>query len=905
MGAAEVLVLGPVALGSQSGVTMLPAMLQRLVAALVLAEGRVCRPDELADVLWRETPPPSARKLVRVYVSQLRKALPEGVVVETVGGGYALRLPEHGLDAARLKRLLGECSAARRDGNAALAVSLAEQALALWRGRAFGELAYEEFARGESERLDELRLLALEERLEARLALGRHAEALAEALALADEHGSRERMHELTMLALYRCGRQTEALDHFGAFRARLSDRLGLEPGPRLRELQLQILQQDPALDAASPTTTAGESLPLSTTRLVGRDSELRVLGDILAARVVRLLVLTGAGGSGKTRLALEAARAAASTYANGAVLVELAPLRDAELVLPTIAQRLDVAATPGQELLDAVVEVVRSRELLLLLDNAEHLREATPHFSALIASAPRLTLLVTSRAVLHLSGEHVFPVAPLGEEAAVELFEQRARALAPAFRLTAENQAAIADVCARVDRLPLAIELAAGRMGTLSLSALGERLGDRLAVLTGGPRDLPARQQTLRETLDWSVGLLAPSERAVLARLAVLPGGATLEAAQEVCSADLDTLATLVDAHLVRRADLDDVPRFGLLETIREYAFELLGDERDETEHALVLYLRDLVGRAYETMTEDPAWLARFDAELDNLRRALDVASAASDSDLELQLAGGLWRFWWTRGYLDEGIARLEAALARATEITPARARATRGLAGLAWSRGHLDLAEARATETLSLALVVDTPEEKLGAHTILGILANQRKDFETARQHHEQSLAIKQSLGLEPLVEKLNLGSVALDSGDPAAAVSLFEDVLDAHRRNGNPSGIGFATLNLGLAQYSLGDIAHAQESLEEARNAFADVGFHIHVAHALQGLAACAAFYDQHLEAAYLLGQAAAELGEIFDSEEAFPLLAAEAEAAARLALGDDQFAHEYEAGKRARE
>ena len=270
---------------------------------------------------------------------------------------------------------------------------------------------------GESERLDELRLLALEERLEARLALGRHAEALAEALALADEHGSRERMHELTMLALYRCGRQTEALDHFGAFRARLSDTLGLEPGPRLRELQLQILQQDPALDAASPTTTASESLPLSTTRLVGRDSELRVLGDILAARVVRLLVLTGAGGSGKTRLALEAARAAASTYTNGAVLVELAPLRDAELVLPTIAQRLDVAATPGQELLDAVVEVVRSRELLLLLDNAEHLREATPHFSALIASAPRLTLLVTSRAVLHLSGEHVFPVAPLGRK--------------------------------------------------------------------------------------------------------------------------------------------------------------------------------------------------------------------------------------------------------------------------------------------------------------------------------------------------------------------------------------------------------------------------------------------------------------------------------------------------------
>jgi predicted ATPase/DNA-binding SARP family transcriptional activator len=896
-----VLVLGPVALEDGAGPVKLPAMVQRLLAGLVIARGRVCGPDELIDVLWGEAPPGSASKLVRVYVSQLRKVLPAGVAVETVGGGYALGLADGVLDAVRLERLLGECGAARRDGNASLALSLADRALALWRGRAFGELGYEEFALGESERLEELRLVVSEERLDALLALGRHGDALGDALAFAGEHPLRERAHELAMLALYRSGRHAEALEHYAAFRARLDEELGLEPGAGLRELQRGILQQDATLDAASPAPVASDPLPIPPTRLVGREVELRSLREILARREVRLLVLTGAGGSGKTRLAVEIAREVAPTFANGAVLVELAPLSDPELVLPTIAQRLDVAAVPGEELLDTLVEAIRPRELLLLLDNAEHLRDAAPRFAELVARAPRLTLLVTSRAVLHLSGEQVFPVQPLEEEAAVDLFEQRARSHAPGFRPTAEDHVSIAEVCARVDRLPLGIELAAGRIGTLTLSTLRERLGNRLAVLTRGPRDLPARQQTLRETLDWSVDLLTAPERAVLARLAVFPGGASLEAAEAVCSADLDTLTTLVDANLVRRVDVGDDPRFGLLETIREYALELLGDDRGPTERALALYFRDLVEAAYEILTEDPDWLARFDVELDNLRRALDVAAARSDPELELQLAGGLWRFWWTRGYLDEGIGRLEAALGRATEISPARARAARGVAGLAWNRGHFELAVARATETLALADVVGAPYEAVGAHTILGIVANRDKDFETARHHHEQSLAIKQGLGLEPLVERLNLAIVAMDSGDAGAAVPLLENVLESHRRDGNPSGIGFATLNLGLAHYRLGDIEGAHAAFHEAQHAFSQVGFRAHVAHALQGRAACAASSARYAEAARLLGQAAAELGEIVDSDEDFPLLAAEAEAAARSALGDDEFADAHEAGR----
>jgi predicted ATPase/DNA-binding SARP family transcriptional activator len=901
MSAAEVLVLGPVAIAGTAGRSTPPAMVRRLLAALVVAERRVCPPDELVEALWGERAPQSAAKLVRVYVSQLRKALPAGVAVETVAGGYALLLPQDALDAGRFERLLGECGAARREGNAALAASLAERALALWRGRAFGDLAYEEFARAESERLEELRLVALEERLDARLALGGHGEVLGEAVALAAEQPFRERAHELAMLALYRSGRQTEALDHYAAVRERLTEELGLEPGSSLRELQRRMLQQDSSLDLPAPVPGTEDTLPLAPTPLVGREAELESLRALLGRRDVRLLVLTGAGGSGKTRLALEAAREAAPTYANGAALVELAPLRDPALVLPTIAKRLDVTAVAGEELLDTLVQAIRPRELLLVLDNAEHLREAAPQFSELVARAPLLTLLVTSRAVLHLSGEHVFPVPPLEEAPAVELFEQRAQALAAAFVPTEEDRAAIGEVCARVDRLPLAIELAAGRIGTLSLPALLERLGRRLAVLTGGPRDLPARQQTLRETLDWSVDLLAQAERAVLARLAVFPGGATLEAAEEVCGATLDTLTTLVESNLVRRADAGELVRFGLLETVREHALELLGEDRGQTESAFLRHFLHLIEVAYVLFREDSVWLARFDVELDNLRAALDVAAAGSDPELEVQLAGGLWRFWWSRGYQDEGVVRLESALARSSTTSPARVRALRGLAGLAWSRGDLELAEARATEALSVAEAIEAPTELLGARTVLGIIANQRGDFETARHHHEECLAIRLSLGQEPLVEKLNLGIVAMDSGDPARAVPFFEDVLDSHRRNDDRLGIGFATINLGQVRYMLGDIPGSHESYREARDAFSDAGFRAHVAHALQGLAACEASSGRPEDAARLLGRAAAELGEIVYSEEYFPKLAREVEAAARQTLGDEEFEAAFTVGR----
>jgi predicted ATPase len=501
-----------------------------------------------------------------------------------------------------------------------------DRALALWRGRAYGELAYDDFARAESERLEELRLVALEERFDAQLAVGRHEEVLGDVLAHVGENPLRERAHELAMVALYRCARQSDALEHYAAFRARLTDELGLEPGPALRELQRRILQQAPDLLLADVTAPAAAALPMAPNALVGREGELDELRKLLAQRDARLIVLTGAGGSGKTRLAVEAARRAASSFANGARLVELAPLREPTLVVPTIAHALGVAEDPDQEPLETLAAALAAQELLLLVDNAEHVREAAPSFARLVSAAPRLTLLVTSRAVLHVSGEHVFPVAPLAEKDAVELFVQRAQLLEPSFTLTAETEPDVRQICRRVDCLPLAIELAAARVRTLTPRSLSKRLDTRLGLLTGGPRDLPARQQTLRETIAWSVGLLGKRERDVFARLAVFPGGATLEAAEAVGGADVDTLAVLVDDHLLLRADAVGEPRFRMLETVREYALELLGSERVDVEVALAEYFSTWADELRASATDEREWrgvVERLDPEVDNVRAA------------------------------------------------------------------------------------------------------------------------------------------------------------------------------------------------------------------------------------------------------------------------------------------
>ena len=901
MGDAEVHVLGPVEVVADGAAIPLAGKQVRLLSVLLIAD-RACGVDELVEAVWDGDAPASARKLIQVYVSQLRQALPRGIEITTRRGAYEASLPSEARDAARFERLLREAVVAREAGNAALALSLADRALSLWRGRAYGDLAYEDFARAESDRLEELRLVAVEERLAAQLELGRHEEVLGDLLAHAEGNALRERAHELAMLALYRSGRQAVALEHYAAFRASLDEELGLEPGQPLRELQRRILQQDPGLDVAAGAATS-VALPIPPNPLVGRERELEALHALLDRRESRLIVLTGAGGSGKTRLALEVARQVAGSYANGVVLVELAPLRDPELVLPTIAQALEVGIDADEDALEALAGALRSQELLLLLDNAEHVRASAPAYAELVARAPRVTMLITSRAVLHVSGEHVFPVGPLKEDAAIELFAQRAHLLEAAFELGPENELDVRDICLRVDGLPLAIELAAARVRTLPPRALRERLDRRLSLLTGGPRDLPARQQTLRETIEWSVSLLDVDDREVLARLAVFPGGASLGAAESVCGATVDILGSLVDDHLIEREQASPEPRFRMLETIREYALELLGEDRARVEAAMANHLANLLDAVeLEARTSTDA-LTILDPEIDNVRAALDACAATGNSELELRLAGSLWRYCWVRGIAAEGLRRIESALSRGGEgATLARARALPGGAGLAWSLGDWERAKALAHEAIPVAADVGSVWDEMAANTVLGIVANNEDERAAARRYHRRSMELSEQAGLEPFAQKLNLGVLALDEGEVEEARSLFEDVLAYHRRTENVSGIGFALINLGVVHHVVGDHEASLRAFQEAHDRFEEVGFRVQVARAVQGLAAYEASAGRYEEAARLLGKARGELDDVGSTETEFAAeIVAWTKQQVREGIGDEAFEAAYAAGR----
>jgi len=865
--AVELRVLGPLEVVGEDGPVRLPAKQRRLLAALVLADGRPCSVDELVEAVWGSSAPVSARKLVQIYVSQLRASLPDGIAVATRPGAYVLELGDDALDAARFERLLTDAAAAGRDGNAALAASLAERALVLWRGRPYGELAYEDLGAGEAERLEELRLAVLEERFDAHLALGRHEEVLAELLAAASEHPLRERLQGQAMLGLYRAGRQSEALEHYAAARRYLLDELGLEPGPDLRELQRRILQHDPALAAPQPGTAAPGSLPVPATPLVGRSRELEALRRLLERREARLLVLTGAGGSGKTRLALEAARAAAGSYANGAALVELAPVRDPSLVAEAVAHALDVAEVAGEARDETLVRALAPQELLLVVDNAEHLLDAAPLLSRLVARAPRLTVLVTSRAVLHVSGEHVYPVPPLEEDDAVELFVRRARLLVPSFHRTVENEAELREICRRLDGLPLAVELAAARIRSLTPGAIRDRLSSRLSLLTRGPRDLPARQQTLRETLDWSADLLGDAERDVFARLGVFAGGASLEACETVCGAELDTLDALVDHNLVRRVDVAGEPRFGLFETMREYADELRGRSPEvdaETRRRHARWCLALAEQAEAELSGEQQtwWFARLETEHDNLRAGLAELEAHGEWELLLRLTVSLFRFWYVRGHLIEGRRRLERALADAEgQPAPLRRRALTAAAAVALLQGDYAAATRFAEDGLDVARL--TGEDRLVANALsnLGAIVLAAGDDERAGVVLAEAVPLAREVGDERILALAlnNLGDVALTVGDYGRAEPLFAESLGLLRRLGDTANIARSLFNLGAVDLMLGRYGEAGARFAESLALSDEAGDKEDLAWCLEGLAGLAAATGHGERAALLLGAA----------------------------------------------
>ena len=512
-------------------------------------------------------------------------------------------------------------------------------------------------------------------------------------------------------------------------------------------------------------------NLPVPATPFLGREQEVDRVATLLGRREVRLVTLTGPGGSGKTRLALQAAASAADDFDHGVWWVPLAPLADPALVQTAASRAL------GSE--DVLSATVGDRRLLLVLDNFEHLLDAAPTIAETIGACPRLSVLVTSREPLHVDGEWEVAVDPLREREAVALFLQRAAAVRDDFAANGE----VAEICRRLDCLPLAIELAAARVKALALPALLERLDHRLPLLAGGSRSAPERQRTLRATIAWSYELLTPAEQQAFARLAVFAGGCTLEAAEEICEADVDAIASLVDKSLLRRTG----ERYWMLQTIREYALELLdaGGDGDVVRRRHADYHVALAERAYAGRFDtDLAWVRRIAPEHDNMRSALDYLDDHAPSQF-LELAGALGPFWDNTSRFEEGAQRLERALSASGEDGPLTARALSWLAGFDFVRGHFSLAVSRAERAIELWRAVGDETQLLEARNVLASALYQAGERSRALELHEQNLELARCLGHGPLINYALRGvcQLLLATGQFERAEPLARELEDDH--------------------------------------------------------------------------------------------------------------------------
>jgi predicted ATPase/DNA-binding SARP family transcriptional activator len=822
--------LGPLAVSCNGEPIPLGGQKRRaLLAVLLLEANQVVSRDRLIDALWGEDPPETARNTIQVYVSQLRKLLPDGASLETAPPGYRLVVELDTVDLFEFVRLCGDGRTALGTGDAAGAADALRAALALWRGPALADLAWEPFAHAEIGRLEELRLAALEDRIDADLALGRHGQLVGELERLAAEHPLRERVRGQLMLALYRAGRQADALAVYQRARKTLVDELGIEPGESLRKLERAILAHDPSLNAPQAGLTSERRVPTPPTPLLGRERELASLADFVRRDDTRLITLTGIGGIGKTRLALELVRRLAPEFQQGPAVATLATIREPALVARAILDALEIPET-GQDPEELLIQALAGSELLLLVDNFEQILPAAPTIARLLEAAPRLKVIVTSRAPLHIAAEREFPVPPLAEDEAAELFIARAQAANPEFALSEQNAAAVAELCARLDGLPLAIELAAARTKILPPATLLSRLGNRLELLTGGRRDAPRHQQTLRMTLDWSYDLLEPDAQQLFAQLGVFAGGCMLESAEAVCTGDgsiLEGLAALVDESLVRQRETEaGEPRFSMLETVREYALERLSasGEDEATRRRHLEHFVDLAEEAEPQLADgdQAGWLARLEDEHDNLRAALAFALDSADSSSALRLVVGVRIFWQSHGHLAEGRQALASAIA-ATGDVPSELRATAlNMAGiLAGEQGEFDAARVSFEGALEDAHAVGSIRTISRALSNLGNLAFFKGELDKARDLYKESIEYFASNGdiRGEALAKENLGLMALTAGDVPDAVTWLTAALELAREGADDREIAAASRSLAAAVIELGEAAQATALLEES--------------------------------------------------------------------------------------
>jgi predicted ATPase/DNA-binding SARP family transcriptional activator len=773
-------VLGPLTVWTSAGerLTVPGLKVRALLADLLVHAGQPVSADRLVDDLWGERAPADPAGALQAKVSQLRRVLaaaePGGrELVEFRPPGYLLRAFGDMTDAGQFGELLGR---ARMAAGPRARAALLTQALGLWRGGAFADFGDQLFTQAAIGRLEEERLVALEEQAEARLELGDHAQLAGELAVLVARHPLRERLRAAQLTALYRAGRPSEALESYRELRQRLAGELGLDPGPELTALQQAILVQDPALraPAGAPVVVPTTNLPASFGGLIGRNEAVSEVRTLLGSG--RLVTLTGPGGVGKTRLALEAAAQLAGGYPDGTWLVELAAETGeagvAELVSAAVG--LSDSASPVP-LAGRLADALGSRQLLLVLDNCEHLIGPVAALAErLLRAGPGVRILATSQEPLAIGGEQRWEVPPLelpaltgsgdgeaelvAQAGAVQLFVARAAAAGPGFTLDAGNARAIASICRRLDGIPLALELAAARVRALGVHTLAGRLDDRFRLLTAGQRGAPARQRTLRAMIDWSWELATEPERIVLRRLAVHADGCTLTAAEQTCAGEglaqadvADLLARLVDRSLVAvTAEGSDEPRYRLLESVAAYGTERLREagelgERQRRHREFYTALAER-GRYQLRGHDQQRWLHRLDREAANIHGALEGAFGHRDSELALRLAGAMTWYWFLRGRLTEARRALSSALALGGSglggdgLGPARAFATAWLAGITLLAGG-SADDARAA--LSLYGDADDPAGQAEAEWFLGFGTSDFGDLSVSEELTGRALA------------------------------------------------------------------------------------------------------------------------------------------------------------------
>ena len=838
-----------------------------ILKLLALQPGHRLHREQVMELLWPELDPVSARDNFYRNLSFLRHTLEPGLARPAASHFLSLEAEilklgppdEVWIDVDAFEVLIAQAHTSPQP------LALLEEALSLYRGELLPEDAYEEWAISRRDLLSRAAIKALLQVADARREQGAYEPAIAALQRVLSLERTDEQAHRELMRVYALAGRRRDALRQYEQCCKVLQSELNVEPETETTELYNSIVrggivrsevvpsQPSPVSESTEPVN----NLPDAGAPLIGREHDVEEACRLLRRPDVRLLTMTGTAGIGKTRLAIEVAHTLLGDFRDGALFVPLAPVQDATLVLPAIAQALELKEGGSRPLLESLQVLLRDKELVMLLDNFEQVIPEAPALAQLLSACPGLKLLVTSRELLRLTLEHDFPVQPLvlpdiahlppvhelAGYASIRLFSARAAAVKSDFVLTPDNAASVAEICSHLDGLPLAIELAAARVRHLAPQAMLARLSHSLRLLTGGARDLPERQQTLYNAIGWSYELLSSREQAIFARLSVFAGGCTEDAVAAICVEPgdtgnlnaLDYLSLLADKSLLRpelAGGQEPEPRFMMLATVREYASERLVERGElaamQARHARYFLSIAEAGEAAWFIAEQHYWLERFDQEQHNFQAALTWA-VLNDPDVALRLSAALWRYWLAHGYLTEGRRWLEQAIAgvpgqRDGALSTDRAARTKALFGAGVLATHQsDYASASELIAQSLGVARSIGDDLQTANSLvgLGISMFYRGEYDRSVSQFEEALQIFRWLGhVRGIALALNsLSNSILCLGDYARSAALAEESLEMSRGTGDSLSVAASLANLGRAALQQGEIKKAAALFEES--------------------------------------------------------------------------------------